>query len=161
MNTTNPSTENKTNTARQKLLASYGLSAERCASVNYDFFRQAVAGISSPQLKTYRGNTFIFDQRNKSCALIKPPYFDAQGHCQPVRYFWLEGIQQSGPALRAYQRWSALDLKTVLQAQLAAGKKLPAMAVRVAQQIIATVKHQQVGPERRGVTVWTTLRLTA
>ena len=161
MHTTNLLTANKTNTARQKLLASYGLSAERCASVSYDSFRQAVAGISSPQLKTYRGNTFIFDQRNKSCALIKPPYFDAQGRCQPIRYFWLEGIQQSGPALRAYQRWSTLNLKKALKAQLSVGKKLLTMAARVAQKIKASVKHQPASPERRGVTVWTTLRLTA
>ena len=85
---------------QQNSLAAHGFVSGNCQSVSYEAFRHCLSDIATPLVCSKKGTTFIFNQQQKVCALIKPPYFDSRGQCQPVRYFLAEGVQLSARVYR-------------------------------------------------------------
>lgn len=142
-------------TRQQKSLAAYGLIGGKCQSVSYKAFRQHISDMTTPLVCSKKGTTFIFNQQQKVCALIKPPYFDSRGRCQPVRYFVTDGVQLSN-----FSSLRRIELPLLL---------CQAKTQRAIKQVLKGFKQLQLslGPKarasskRKTTPVWTTMRLTA
>ncbi len=137
-------------------LAAHGLSEGNCKAVSYSVFRQFMSDISTPLVSSQKGTTFIFNQQKNVCALVKPPYFDAQGQCQPVRYFLVENVQLTAFSKQGQFELYAKLLSTQFQSRL--------KQIKVQLQLSAksSLKRQsEFATKRKPAPVWTTMRLTA
>ncbi len=135
-------------------LAKCGLKAESCVAIDYQQFRELMDNFDAPSVHTERGNTVIFDRHGANCVLIKPPYFDANGQCQPIRYFWLEATQPLMPHLR----FRNYLLKSFLVKLL----RLPHTLINFLGKTFRQHKQKKLAQrQKHGVTVWTSMRLTA
>ena len=139
---------------QQYSLAAHGIVSGHCQSVSYEAFRHCLSDIAAPLVCRKKGTTFIFNQQQKVCALIKPPYFDSRGQCQPVRYFLADSVQLSAfSSLRCIELprllWQA-KTQSVVQGLLNACKPL-----------LAPSKTKTRAISKRKPPVWTSMRLTA
>lgn len=145
--------DNDRRQATQALLKC-GLKAKSCVAIDYEQFRELMSNFDAPSVNTNRGNTVIFDRHESNCVLIKPPYFDAHGQCQPIRYFWLEATQPLMPHLRMKNY--------LLKSPMASVFHLPRTLMHYLSTAIKQHKDKKLTQsQKHGVTVWTTMRLTA
>ena len=139
---------------QQNSLAAHGFVSGKCQSVSYEAFRHCLSDIATPLVCSKKGTTFIFNQQQKVCALIKPPYFDARGQCQPVRYFLAEGMQ-----LSAFSSLRRIELPRLLWQ----AKSQSAMQglLKSIKHLLAPSNSQSRVMSKRKSPVWTSMRLTA
>lgn len=139
---------------QQNSLAAHGFVSGNCQSVSYEAFRHCLSDIAAPLVCSKKGTTFIFNQQQKVCALIKPPYFDSRGQCQPVRYFLAEGVQ-----LSAFSSLRRIELPRLLwQAKT---QTLMHGFWSSCKQILTPSNSQSRAISKRKSPVWTSMRLTA
>jgi len=139
---------------QQNSLAAHGIVSGNCQSVSYEAFRHCLSDIATPLVCSKKGTTFIFNQQQKVCALIKPPYFDSRGQCQPVRYFLAEGVQ-----LSAFSSLRRIELPRLLwQAKM---QSVMQGFWNACKQILAPSNKQSRAMSKRKSPVWTSMRLTA
>lgn len=137
-------------------LAAHGLSEGNCKAVSYSIFRQFMSDINTPLVSSQKGTTFIFNQQKNVCALIKPPYFDAQGQCQPVRYFLVDNVQLTAFSKQGQFGLYAKLLSTQFQ------NKLKQIKTQLQLSLKTRLKRQpEFATRTKPAPVWTTMRLTA
>ena len=136
-------------------LAAHGLSAGNYQSVSYKAFRHCLSDIDTPLVCNKKGTTFIFNQQKEVCALIKPPYFDSKGNCQPIRYILTDGVQLSHfSSLRCIELPLLLCKTRTLSAIKQVTKSL--------KQLLTALNPQSRSKlQQKTAPVWTTMRLTA
>ena len=139
---------------QQNSLAAHGIVSGNCQSVSYEAFRHCLSDVSTPLVCSKKGTTFIFNQQQKVCALIKPPYFDSRGQCQPVRYFLAEGVQ-----LSAFSSLRCIELPRLLwQAKT---QSVVRALLNGCKQLLMPSNTQARSIRKRKSPVWTSMRLTA
>ncbi|MBT5293207.1 MAG: hypothetical protein HOO01_07070 [Cellvibrionales bacterium] len=139
---------------QQNSLAAHGFVSGNCQSVSYEAFRHCLSDIATPLVCSKKGTTFIFNQQQKVCALIKPPYFDSRGQCQPVRYFLAEGVQ-----LSAFSSLRRIELPRLLwQAKI---HSIIQGSLKSVKQLLTPSNTPTRAMSKRKTPVWTSMRLTA
>lgn len=146
------------NKQRKQSLAMYGLEKANLQAVSYSSFRQYLCDINTSNVSNRQGTTLIYNQQKKVCALVKPPYFDARGQCQPVRYFLVDDSYACAPHLSLLRNTSvAIDLFS--------GRIFThaAWLTKVARQVLKKCLMQKTTRvvKRKNTPVWTSMRLTA
>lgn len=149
------SSKRLTQSRQQQSLAAHGLIGGKCQSVCYKTFRLHISDMTTPLVCSKKGTTFIFNQQQKVCALIKSPYFDSRGRWQPVRYFVTDGVQWSN-----FSSLRRIELPLML---------CQAKTQSVFKQLLRCLKPLQLSVEpkvrpvskRKVAPVWTTMRVTA
>ncbi|MDG1293177.1 MAG: hypothetical protein P8O99_03615 [Pseudomonadales bacterium] len=139
---------------QQNSLAAHGIVSGNCQSVSYEAFRHCLSDIAAPLVCNKKGTTFIFNQQQKVCALIKPPYFDSRGQCQPIRYFLAEGVQ-----LSAFSSLRCIELPRLLW-QAKVQSAVQGLLNGCKQLLMPSKKHTRAISKRKSP-VWTSMRLTA
>ena len=139
----------------QRSLAAHGLSAGNYQSVSYKAFRHYLSDINTPLVCNKKDITFIFNQQKEVCALIKPPYFDSRGNCQPIRYILTNGAQLSHFSSLRCIKLPLLICKTKTQSAI------KQVARNIKQLLTALSPQRRSKLEQKTAPVWTTMRLTA
>ena len=144
-----------TQSRQQQSLAAHGLIGGKCQSVSYKAFRQHISNMTTPLVCNKKGMTFIFNQQQKVCALIKPPYFDSKGRWQPVRYFLADGVQ-----LSSFSSLRRISLPLLL-CQAKTYSTIRQLVNGFKQLSLLSGSSVKPVSKRKTTPVWTTMRLTA
>lgn len=148
----------KMNKQRKQPLAIHGLEKANIQAASYTTFRQHLYNINTSSVSNRQGTTLIYNQQKKVCALVKPPYFDSRGQCQPVRYFLVDASYSCTPKFSLLKKPSvAISLfnQRVYEDTTC--------ALKIARQVFKKCFSQKTTTivKRKRAPVWTTMRLTA
>ncbi len=145
----------QTQSRQQQSLAAHGLIGGKCQSVSYKTFRQHISDSTTPLVCSKKGTTFIFNQHQKVCALIKSPYFDSRGRWQPVRYFVTDGVKLSN-----FSSLRCIELPLLL-CQAKTQRMIQRLLKGLKQLPLLSGSKVRPASKRKTTPVWTTMRLTA